>query len=556
MKQLFDFSWYAPNALKILTKTKGVTPLKLRVYQKKYIQHLKDDFPDRIIRSLVVKARQCGFSTLIAALNFHGMATRRNYKGIMLADKADRTDEVFGIYDHFVNNLPAALLPMIDVQNNRELHFANPKKELRKERPGQNSGIKCETAQDPNAGRSGTRSFGHLTEYGFYPYAESVDEGVQNSIPLAPRTFIAKESTANGMTGNGEALFLQWEAAVRGDTIYKPFFVSWFEVDDYALRVPHGFRRNKYEIELCKICPTISDANLVWRRLKLLEYSAGKASVFTPKERFKQDFPSFPEEAFLSSGRPIFDLDRLRKHIRLLMNTPYDIASIKVEKEYLSMYRDLLTVWEVPVPGETYSIGGDVAEGVEGGDYSNAFVLDSKDNQVAVFHGHLDPDHFGKVLVELAIIYNQATLVPEINNMGHTTLNAIKESEYLKVYMRTVYDEIANKETEKMGWRTTSKNKMTMLGKLVSRYRDGEIRIRDVELLKEMSMLTRESDGNVNLTGKDRVVGACLAIEGRSQIYLPAIVHNPNKTKKLLFETRDESRAEIMKKEKKTGLIY
>lgn len=540
MSQILDFQWYARRVLKISTKIHGVQPFRLRDYQLKYLKHIKDDFQNNIVRSVVLKPRQAGFSTLVAGYNTHRMATEFHYKGIMLADKHGRTDEVHTIYKHFINHIDKKLKPMMAKNNTEEILFDNPDESERVSRPGLGSGFKSETANDPNAGRSGTRKWAHLTEHAFYRFAEEIDEGVQNSIPLARGTFVVKESTAFGVSGNGEAFYNLWCAAESGQSIYKPYFVSWFEIPDYSVPVPRGFILKKDEIELLKICPEIKNENLAWRRLKLSEYSRGKESVFTPEERFCQDFPSWPEQAFLSTGRPVFDRDKLNAQIKGLRDSPAQLINPKYTKTFLAMYQDSLKVYEPPVKEKKYIIGADVAEGVETGDFSTAFVMDTDHRQVASFHCHIDPDHFGKFLVQLAIIYNNALLVPEINSMGHTTLTAIKSMDYLKVYMRSIDDEIIdNKETSKMGWRTTRSSKQTMISKLVARFRDDEIRIRDIELLKEMLGLARESDGNVELTGIDRVVAACLACMGLDQIFEPATVFIPGKKERIQLETKD-----------------
>lgn len=551
MKEILDFEWYAPRILKIMTKVNGLQPLKLRKSQRRFLKHLREDFPDGIIRSISLKPRQAGWSTLIAGINVHKMATCFHEKGIMLADKFGRTREVHGIYSNYVNNIPHELRPMVAKNNNEEILFDNPDTLERVKKPGLGSGFRSETAQDPNAGRSGTRKWGHLTEYAFYPYAESVDEGIQNSIPLARGTRIFKESTAWGMSGVGAAFYNQWQAAVAGDSIYKPFFVAWYEIDDYALPVPPGFILTKAEVDLVQRCPEITNENLMWRRLKLKEYSAGSESIFTPEERFCQDFPSFPEEAFLSTGRPVFDLDKIKAHIHRLHTEKPPQVKVQLTKTYLRMYPQFLTVYKPPVKDRKYVIGADVAEGLETGDYSSALILDAETlEEVAVFHGHLDPDHFGHVLMDLAEIYNRALIVPEINNMGHTTLQAIKSRGYLKVYMRAVYDQLeSSKETLQMGWRTTRSNKQTMLSRLVAKYRDDETIINSVETLKEMMNLNRESDGDVELNGKDRVVAYCLALMGLDQIYEAASVTVPGQKKKVIYETKDISREKIVGKD-------
>lgn len=543
---LFDFSWYAPRALKIKTKTAGLMPFVPRKYQLRYIHHLNNDFDSNIVRSIVLKPRQAGFSTLVAGFNIHRMNTIPYYTGIMLADKFARTNEVHGIYSTMVANIPDAIRPMIAAFTTEEILFDNPDKQKRVSTPGMGSGFKSETAQDPNAGRSGSRQWAHLTEYAFYPYATEVDEGVQNSIPLAPGTFIVKESTAFGMSGTGEAFYHQWMAAERGDSNYRPFFVAWYEVDDYQLEVPPGFILNKDEVDLLARCPTMTHANLAWRRLKLREYISGEASIYSPEERFKQDFPSYPEEAFLSTGRPVFDQGRIKLHLDELRRDPPPTPVIQFKREWLARYRDIIHVYRVPKNGKKYAIGADVAEGVEGGDYSSAKVIDEDGNECAKIHGHLDPDHFGEVLVDMGIVYNMATLTPEINNMGYATLEAIRRRNYPNVYMRAIHDELVEgKETHKMGWRTTASSKQLMISALVSAYRDGDGVFLDTDLLREMMGLSREPDGGVKLTGKDRVVAACLARMGLRQIREATVILEPGKKEKILFETKDLYREKV-----------
>ena len=528
---LLSFKWFAENIFKIQTKTNGLQPFKLRRIQHKYIDHLNAEFKNGIIRSIVLKPRQSGFSTLVAGINTHRMIMWNDERGIMLADKLDRTSEVFSIYDTFRKYTDKAILPpksRKDVFNTQQIYFEHRR-----------SGFKGETQNDPHAGRAGTRKWAHLTEFAFYSNADSIDEGIQNSIPLAPGTRIFKESTAFGMSGVGESFYNQWEAACRGDTIYRPFFVAWYEVDDYVMEPDRKFELNSSERELMRMCPLITVQNLVWRRLKIREYASKVDQIFSPEERFCQDFPSYPEEAFLTSGRPVFDQEKVKKHIRLLSDYLPDIAVIKVTRPYITMYEKMLTVFKVPTSGERYIIGADTAEGLSTGDFCSAFVMTRDCKQAAFFHGRIDPDHFGKLLVELAKIYNDALLVPEINNTGYATLAAIKNEGYLKVYMRQVFDEIGKEATEKMGWRTQATNKQMMLSKLISFYRDSVIQILDIGLVKEMGSLTRESNGDVCLNGKDKVVATCLAIMGLEQCYEPAKVTLPSEYGKVQYPTKD-----------------
>lgn len=544
----YNFEQYAPAALKIQTKSSGLQPLNLRKIQRQFLQHLKDDFPDGIIRSLNLKPRQAGWSTIIAAINVHKMNLFYSRKGLVMADKFDRTSAVHGIYTTMIDNLPKHILPMIAKRNESEVLFDNPNPMLRDKFPGLGSGFLTETAQDPNAGKSSSRQWAHLSEYAFYPYASEIDQSVQNSIGLHKGTAIFKESTANGMGGVGEPFYEQWMAAERGEYMYKTFFAAWYSVDDYQMTVPMGFILTKQEIDLVQRCPEITNANLVWRREKIRETYTSADSGLTPEELFCQDFPSWPEEAFLSTGRPVFDMEKLKNHAVFLRENKPPVSRVVITQPNLSKYPQFLTVFKTPDASKKYSIGADVALGIIGGDYSSACILDEDFNQVAVFHGHVDPDVFGRILVELARIYNKAIITPEQNNMGHTTLEAIKRMGYLNIYQREVKDEIdQSKITLKIGWVTTEKSKQKMLNGLIAKYRDGEVNILDINLIREMMTAVRGDNGEVELNGKDRIVAICLSIIGHGQMTEPAVVYDPEKRSRLIFETKDTSRDVIMK---------
>ena len=197
--------------------------------------------------------------------------------------------------------------------------------------------------------------------------------------------------------------------------------------------------------------------------------------------------------------------------------------------------RGRLKIFHNPNPSHTYAIGADVALGIDGGDYSTAFVIDKDLRQCASWHGHIDPDLFGKMLCRLGEHYNKALLAPEVNNMGHTTLSKIKELGYGNLYTRFIEDERADKRTKKLGWQTNTKTKMDMLNGLVSAYRDGLIEVNDLDLLKEMLTLTIDPDGDVNLNGKDRVVSACIALEAIKQA-------QSDKFKAIVPETRVDTK--------------
>ena len=105
-----------------------------------------------------------------------------------------------------------------------------------------------------------------------------------------------------------------------------------------------------------------------------------------------------------------------------------------------------------------------------------------------------------------------------MNNHGILVIDRIKRKNYINTYQRIVEEVRGEEQQKRVGWQTNKKTKMKMINEFVAQYRDGHIKINDIDLLKEMSKLKIEDDGNVKLNGKDRIVAACLAIQGLPQV--------------------------------------
>ena len=553
LAKLQDYYYYSQNFQKINTKLDGLQSFKLRQYQRNFFNFLFDiKGPKRVI---VLKPRQAGFSTICASYFTHKMCTEMNYKCIALADKKGRTAEIAGMYKTFIDTLPTELKPMIALKNTEQILLDNPKELDRAMNSGLNSSIKFETGQDPNAGRSGTRKGAHISEVAFIRYMNEIDEGVANSIPLDESTTIIKESTANGKAGIGKPFFDLWQASKRGESIYKPFFVGWYEIDDYAIKPVKGFKATNYEKDILKRFPTVTEANLMWRRLKLSEYLGDdEIEILSPEERFKQDFPLDPEEAFLSTGAPVFPIDVVTKLAhKLEANRVSDIKDrLPLDSFLLKNHWEGLRIFTPPRANMQYFIGADISEGLALGDASSLCVLDHNYNQVARWHGKIDPDIFGHLLIEIGEFYNDAVIAPEKNNMGISTVLTIRNEGYPNLYRETIEDQVTKTKKERYGWVTSKTSKMSMLNASIRILRDNVGKVLDIRLVEEMGLVSREENGTVNLNGRDRVVAYCIAVMAREQANLTVKIQKV----KISRETTDKRAGEALKPRKENGDIF
>jgi hypothetical protein len=296
-------------------------------------------------------------------------------------------------------------------------------------------------------------------------------------------TEVYVESTANGMTG----IFADmWRGAVSGVNGFIAVFVPWFWQDEYRLPVPDGFERTPEEEKLVEL-HGLDDQQLSWRRIEI----AGSGI-----DLFHQEYPCTAEEAFLNSGRPVFDQAQLSDLLRSAPDAEVRMALDIRGAIFEPDPRGELLVYHAPLLTEQYTIGADVAEGIPGkrkpngeaeGDYSVAQVLDGEKRQVAVWRGHCHPDHFATILYALGRMYSDALIAVEANNHGILpNIRLSKDLNYPNVYTEIVVDKISDRETVKLGFLTTAQSKPLIIDKLSAAMRLREIDVVDRKTLEEM----------------------------------------------------------------------
>lgn len=150
------------------------------------------------------------------------------------------------------------------------------------------------------------------------------------------------------------------------------------------------------------------------------------ASFNGDMQKWAQEFGN----QFLGSSQTLFKAETIEKYKNFIISDkwfePTVIDLPKLPGEHINIKQ-----WFKPHPSRTYAIGADVADGV-GGDSSVAIVFDvtelDKITQVATFASNMvSPTEFAYVLVKLGVMYNNAHIFCERNNMGSSTLDFIYE---------------------------------------------------------------------------------------------------------------------------------
>jgi hypothetical protein len=201
---------------------------------------------------------------------------------------------------------------------------------------------------------------------------------------------------------------------------------------------------------------------------------------------------------FLSSGRPVFDHNSVKRQKKNILKVGDDVP-LADGKYHKVCVEDDLRIYRQPEPGKLYVVGADVAEGVTGGDYSVAMILDRMTGEeVAFFRGHVAPDTFGDMLNKWGRKYSNALMVVEVNNHGLTTITILKQLLYPTLYFRPQKFEVVGvKYTNKLGWKTTKVTRPLLIDDFAQAVRDSVLTIHSKELLDEMSVFVYDRSNNM-----------------------------------------------------------
>ena len=236
-----------------------------------------------------------------------------------------------------------------------------------------------------------------------------------------------------------------------------------------------------------------------------------------------QEYPRSPEEAFIKSGNPVFDVDSL-DFVEPVEPTVGDLIYELEEPTFFKKGRDGgLSVWEDPETMAVYVIGADVAEGLSYGDYSSAHVINAgTDEVVASWHGHVAPDIFGVILAELGWWYNNALIGVENNNHGLTTLKALQKYGYKNIYKQRRQTQARAKATDVLGWRTSSTTKPLMIDELSAVLREQQLYVPCRKTIGELRTFVRKSNGKMSGSPHDdRVISLAIANQMLKYVWLP-----------------------------------
>ncbi|MFZ5365424.1 MAG: hypothetical protein ACOZBH_04495 [Patescibacteria group bacterium] len=496
-KRLADKKWRINHLYKIKDKDGKTIQFKLNRAQKEF-------FEKKHTKNIILKSRQLGFTTLEAIDMLDDALFTRNYDGLLIAHEKEEALDIFdNKIDFSWKNLPEPIQRLYQVDTDR----ANKIKFGFGDNTFSSLSVKL-------SGRSGTYMRVHISEFAKicrkYPIkAKEIISGTFPSVPIDGRIDI--ESTAEGEYGEFYEMF--WEVWNRGEpeneSEYKAFFFNWTYDDAEINKIIHIIpieemdQSNKFaEI---KARYSLSDKQITYYYQKWL-------SLKKDWNVLKQEYPTTPEEAFVSSGGKHFDIEsieRQRQYIKQGEKVGYWI--------FFKEYR----------PNHNYGIGSDVSEGV-GQDASSAQIIDFSLKTPAIvgayYNDKIAPDLFAYELKMGGEKYGMAVIAVERNNHGFVTLTKLKEIYPVhKIFKEVVPDVLTQKPTDRLGWKTTLSSKPKMLYDLKTALIDDAIEIPCEATIHELRTYPSEDIQALKVkddVGKhwDRVMALAIAYQMKNHI--------------------------------------
>ncbi|MFA5307637.1 MAG: hypothetical protein WC365_09370, partial [Candidatus Babeliales bacterium] len=526
LKKLLDFDVYSEKFIKIINKDTQKVSFVMNNIQRQIDNKIKEiEAKGKPVRLIILKPRQPGVSTYVQAKYLHKTATAFNKTALVVAHTDKSTNAIFNKTKFMYDNLPAIIKPLRKASNAQELIFDKPSTD-KSDGFGLNSRFKIATAGGSGIGRSDTHHYVHLSELAFYEGdTKQIFIGIMQSVPKTKDSCVIIESTAQGFNYFKE----MWDKACNGESEFVPLFFSWFDHEEYQMPVTEDERLrimsnlNEYEKMLIELF-NLPAERIKWYRWSLENDCQGDTYLM------KQENPSTPEEAFLHTGRPVFDLAKVQKQIERLRNRykakPFEIGDLEYADgrvKFIPNPYGVVKIYKHPEQNKPYVIGSDTAAGLKDGDYSTASVGDNVTcEQMAAIKIHMEPEPFGFELFKLAKYYNNALLCIEVQEDGHgyTTVKEVQKLGYFNQYKRANIDKIHEDKQQTFGWKNTSTTRPVVIDRIRAVVRESPETINDLDTLLDMTTFIYKDSGKPeHETGchDDTIFAFALQHEARSQ---------------------------------------
>ena len=465
------------------------------------------------VRIIVLKARQLGISTVTEAVLFNWLFIHPNTTAKVLTHEMPATLNLFTKTKMYWDTWPFQNLYNTKYATKFGYEFSN------------GSSISVATASNEKSGRSFTIHACHLSEFAFYPDPHSLMAGLNQTIPDKHGTIVVIESTAQG-TGN--MFHEMWDQACNGEIDFVPLFFPWWmhseyrnfadhinpsDLDQYEQWLFHLMTEEGYEDHLGKHIITEPDAfqAIAWRRWCIPN------KLNSDEDKFMEEYPATPEEAFIATGRPIF----APRFLRECFIKPKDkgVGFLRERADGTVIFEPdrngPLTIFKAPSRrdkrSDRYFLAGDPSRSLEGDPACMQVINRGTFEQVAVWHDNIDPVSFADEMMMLGKFYNTCQVCPEVEGGGYATIGVLLTKNYPNIWQHRWADKAPGKIGHSYGWLTNFQRKHWSIGILKKLILDRSITIHDEETYAQLRDFVQREDGvmgNATRGGHDDAVMA------------------------------------------------
>lgn len=549
-----DYAIFAKEYIKITDKNGNEVPFVHNSIQKQINDKVKELHDSKkLARIIILKARQHGGSTNEQGRMLYNTVTKENRTGLIVAHKQDVTSKIFEKAKYMYDHLPSHIKPLQKASNAKELVFDRPSGYKGKQK-GLHSKISIQTAGDVSIGRGDTIFYAHLSEFAFWEGPEGKEPlkqlaGITSAVPKTLDTEIVIESTANGFNDFKDL----WDQAVAGENEWVPMFFPWhanpeyqmecseeeFErlrnsldtkIYEYLFGKQQGFKKTKGIVELF---------NLTKEQVKwwVWTYRNDNQNDFN---MMKQENPSYPEEAFISTGSPVFSIEKIQARLEHLRQE-YKKKALKrgyfkfewgnaEAKDYIKNdsvkwvddSNGFVTIYEDVQSGFPYVIGGDTKG--EGHDFfTGAIINNVTGNRAATIRNcWTNSKPYTWQMYCLGVYYNLALIGIEVN-FNTAPIEELERLHYPRQYTRRQYDSMTKEYQQKHGWKTDGNTRPLIIDKEVSLIEENIDLFNDITMLEEcLTFIYKQGKNGLRpdaMSGKhdDAIFSDMIANEIRSQ---------------------------------------
>lgn len=483
------------------------------------------------VRIDILKARQMGMSTFIAALFSILCFFGTNVSVGIIADTLGHAQGLFEkyqyIYDHLDDDNPYR-----DERGEVVTQYSyKPRLKWNKGQKllataGGNSKIEVMAVGDA-AGRSMNFQYLHLSECAFWDNLEKTLTSVLQTVSRKNlNSMVFFETTANGFNAYKD----RWDRDYSGGkwSPYKALFLPWFHHPDYVDKVPMGFDFSKeleeWELEKMETYH-LSREKMFWYHSQYLDVQTKGGGKYT----MLQEYPFSPVDAFVSSGRSVFDREALaeRKEEIVRAGPCYREGQFTCRAEWSQdgqridlkdlTFREVrngpLRIYREPVKGMPYVVTVDPNMG--GSDNAAIQVFCNYDGkQCAVFCANdFQPDEVAEQAIGLGYMYNTALVSSEMN-VGQSVMTFMLKAAYPHLYFtqQQEYENALMTTRLVYGHKTTKSNRQFMIDEAKMAFRQDKDIICDYDTLCEMEnfqVVERySSDGSISSSKQEASGGA------------------------------------------------